>query len=192
MKEYRSGGWSPGLGEPEQETLVSIAEASVQWAVRPGETEFDFERFEVTPRLRHTAATFVTLLAQGRLRGCIGCLQPTDPLFRSVHENAVNAALHDSRFRPLSARELSGIEIKVSVLSPIREIPSVDALVIGEQGIILEKGASRAVYLPEVAKEQGWDREQTLSSLSAKAGLARDAWRTGCRFSVFESVVYTR
>ena len=74
-------------------------------------------------------------------------------------------------------------------MSPIRDIASIAEFKIGQQGIILEKGRYRAVYLPEVATEQGWTVEQTLSSLSMKAGLPPDAWREGTRFKVFESAV---
>jgi AmmeMemoRadiSam system protein A len=107
----------------------------------------------------------------------------------SVHENALNAALRDPRFAPVQSHELSVIAMDVSVLSPICDISSIAEFKIGQQGIILEKGRHRAVYLPEVATEQGWTINETLSSLSTKAGLPPDAWQEGARFKVFESVV---
>ena len=134
-------------------------------------------------------ATFVTLKIRGQLRGCIGSLAPVDALYRSVHENAINAALRDPRFDPVQAAELPRIEVDVSVLSPIRDIASIGEFKIGQQGIIMEKGLHRAVYLPEVATEQGWTVEETLSSLSQKAGLPSNAWKQGATFKVFESVV---
>ncbi|MDO9542363.1 MAG: AmmeMemoRadiSam system protein A, partial [Kiritimatiellia bacterium] len=134
-------------------------------------------------------ATFVTLKIKGELRGCIGSLTPAEPLYMSVHHNAINAALHDYRFRPVSKEELTAISLDVSILSPIRGIPSLDEFKLGQQGIILEKGMSRAVFLPEVAVEQKWTREETLTHLALKAGLERDAWKSGARFNVFESVV---
>ena len=134
-------------------------------------------------------ATFVTLKMGGMLRGCIGSLEPVAKLYESVHDNAVNAALKDPRFRPVSAGELPPLDVHISVLSPIVEIDSLDAFKLGEHGIILEKGRHRAVYLPEVAPEQGWSVDETLSSLSQKAGLSADAWRTNTSFSVFSSVV---
>ncbi|MDO9541906.1 MAG: AmmeMemoRadiSam system protein A, partial [Kiritimatiellia bacterium] len=106
-----------------------------------------------------------------------------------VHHNAVNAALHDFRLNPVSKSELPSISVDVSILSPIREIPSLDEFKLGQQGIILEKGMSRAVFLPEVALEQKWTRDETLTHLALKAGLERDAWKSGSRFHVFESTV---
>jgi AMMECR1 domain-containing protein len=79
--------------------------------------------------------------------------------------------------------------VDVSVLSPIRDLASIDDFKIGQQGIILQKGRYRAVYLPDVAPEQGWTVEETMASLSQKAGLPSDAWREGAQFKVFESVV---
>jgi AmmeMemoRadiSam system protein A len=110
-------------------------------------------------------------------------------VYLSVHRNAVNAATRDFRFVPVSADELPGIDVHISLLSPVRDIASADEYVLGRHGIILLKGRARAVFLPEVAVEQGWTRERTLSELSRKSGLDRDAWRDGARFQVFESVV---
>jgi uncharacterized protein (TIGR00296 family) len=89
----------------------------------------------------------------------------------------------------VTEKELERIDLHISILSPIRDIPSHDAFKIGEHGIIIEKGMYRAVYLPEVAVEQKWTVEETLSSLSRKAGMSPDAWRQGTRFRVFSSVV---
>ena len=188
MKEVRSGQWSPGLTDAEKETLFAIAADTLAWCVNRSRGDFSFESYTLTPKLKEMRATFVTLKEHGNLRGCIGSLAPVAPLYRSVHDNAINAALKDFRFRPVTAAELPDIELQISVLSPIEPIESIDAFVIGEHGIIIEKGMYRAVYLPEVAVEQGWNKEQTLSSLSRKAGMNADAWKSGCRFKVFSSV----
>jgi len=189
VKEHRSGSWTPGLTEGEKKTLFAIANDTLKWCVNGRQGEFDLSKYEITPLLKKEMATFVTLKIHGNLRGCIGSLAPEEALYRSVHNNAVNAALRDPRFSPVQTGELSRIEVDVSVLSPIRDIPAIADFKIGQQGIILEKGRYRAVYLPEVATEQGWTVEETLSSLSMKAGLSPDAWREGARFKVFESVV---
>jgi AmmeMemoRadiSam system protein B/AmmeMemoRadiSam system protein A len=189
VKEHRSGEWSPGLTEAEKKTLFAIARDTLKWCVEGGKDKFSFAAYDITPILKTDTATFVTLKIRGQLRGCIGSLAPVEPLYLSVHGNAVNAALRDSRFQPVRGGELSRISIDVSILSPIRDISSYKEFKIGQQGIILEKGSHRAVYLPEVAVEQGWTVAETLSSLSAKAGLAPEAWREGARFKVFESAV---
>ena len=189
MIEHRSGNWTPGLTEAEKKTVFGIANDTLKWCVSGGKGTFDFSKYEITPLLKKETATFVTLKIQGNLRGCIGSLAPVEALYRSVHNNAVNAAMRDPRFSPVQAGELLHIEVDVSVLSPIRDIPSSADFKIGQQGIILEKGRYRAVYLPEVATEQGWTVEETLSSLSLKAGLPPDGWREGASFKIFESVV---
>ncbi|MBN1673656.1 MAG: AmmeMemoRadiSam system protein B [Kiritimatiellae bacterium] len=190
IKEERSGDWSPGLTDAEKATLFDIARTTIAWCTgREAGGKFDFSGCALTDRLRENFATFVTLKKQGLLRGCIGSLAPVDPLYLSVHHNAVNAATQDPRFPPVEPDEVAALEIHVSVLSPITQIGAPDEFRIGQDGIIIEKGGRRAVYLPEVAVEQGWTREETLSSLSRKAGLPSDAWREGARFKVFQSVV---
>lgn len=189
VKEKRSGEWSPGLTEAEKQTLFAIARDTLRWCVQGKQGKFRFDAYTLTPLMQTNMATFVTLKIGGHLRGCIGSLAPVEPLYLSVHGNAINAALRDPRFAPVSPDELADIEVDVSILSPIRDIPSASDFKIGQQGIIMEKGMHRAVYLPEVAVEQRWSVQETLSSLSMKAGLGPDAWREGARFKVFESVV---
>ena len=189
MTERRSGTWTPELTAAEQSTLFAIARDTLNWCVGRRASPFAFGMYAVTPRMRQRMATFVTLKIAGRLRGCIGSLTPVEEFYRSVHGNAVNAALDDPRFPPVTAAEVPRLEVDVSILSPIRDIAALDEFRLGEHGIIIQKGLARAVYLPEVAPEQGWTVEETLASLSMKAGLAPDAWRRGAAFKVFESVV---
>ena len=187
--EHCSGTWNPGLSEKEKSALFAIAQDTLKWCVNKEGGKFGMEKYELTPKLKVATATFVTLKIKGELRGCIGSLAPSEPLYLSVHHNAVNAALHDYRFNPVGKAELPSISVDVSILSPIREIPSLDEFKLGQQGIILAKGMSRAVFLPEVALEQKWTRDETLTHLALKAGLERDAWQKDARFQVFESVV---
>lgn len=189
LTETRSGEWSPGLTAEAQETLFQIARDTLEWCVDARQGSFLFEDYVLAEALRKRMATFVTLKAGEQLRGCIGSLSPLAALFESVHDNAVNAALHDSRFRPIRREEVAGLSIHVSLLSPIVLLESIDGFKLGEHGIIIEKGRQCAVYLPEVAREQNWTREETLVSLSQKAGLPPDAWESGAQFRVFSSVV---
>jgi AmmeMemoRadiSam system protein A len=141
-------------------------------------------------RLQAPSGAFVTLKRDGRLRGCIGYIQPKKPLYQAVLENGANAAVNDRRFWPVASGELSGLEVEVSVLTPPEPIASYEDFRVGEQGIILRKDGRRAVFLPEVAAEQGWTREETLSHLAQKAGLGPDGWREGASFEVFTSRKY--
>ena len=189
IMENRSGEWSPGLDREEQAALFSIVSDTLEWCVRGGKGSFSFDGYGVTERMRVPTATFVTLKKKGDLRGCIGSLVPEAPMFESVHDNAVNAAIHDFRFSTVRADELSSLEVHISLLSPIESIADLNAFRLGEHGIIVSKTGCRAVFLPEVAVEQGWTKEQTLSHLSMKAGLTADAWQEGASFQVFSSVV---
>ncbi len=189
IEEKRSGDWSPGLTSAEREALFSIALDSLRHCTAGGGKAFAFDAYDCTAALQEPMATFVTLHKQGRLRGCIGTLSPEAPLYRSVHDNACAAALQDPRFEPLQETELPFLRVDVSILSPIEPVPSVSSICLGAHGIILQKRGRRAVYLPEVATEQGWTLEETLDSLSVKAGLVPEDWRQGASFQVFSSVV---
>ena len=196
ISEHRSGAWTPGLTDEEKATLFAIAKDTLAWCVNGAagamnkkKGPFPIESYTITSRLKADTATFVTLKIRGDLRGCIGSLAPVEPLFLSVHHNAVNAAMHDPRFSPVQSAELPDITVDVSILSPIKDIPNLDAFKLGQHGIILSKGLAHAVFLPEVAIEQGWTKEETLAHLSQKAGLSANAWRQDAQFQVFESVV---
>lgn len=141
------------------------------------------------PELREIRACFVTLKKFGDLRGCIGSVDADRPLAHAVWDKAQAAALEDWRFDPLDPDELDDLTLDVSVLTPAEPIESPLDWEVGRHGIVLEKAGRRALFLPQVAPEQGWDREQTLSALCQKARLAPDDWRSGAKLSRFESVV---
>jgi len=143
-------------------------------------------------KLRERGGCFVTLnTASGELRGCIGSIESPEPLGDNLRRNALNAAQRDPRFPPVEPHELPSLSIEVSVLSKPSQIGSAEEFEVGRHGIILELGQYHAVFLPQVAPEQGWNRETTLQYLSRKAGLPPDAWKhPQVRFSVFEAEVF--
>ena len=149
--------------------------------------EVDFETDEA---MRYPRGVFVSLYRDGDLRGCIGQIYPSSPLYRQVMVQAVQAALFDRRFPRVTVAELEEIDVEISVLDPPSSVPSAKSIVVGKHGIVLEKDGHRAVYLPHVASEQGWSLEETLSHLALKAGLAADAWKEGATFEVFEAQVF--
>jgi uncharacterized protein len=138
--------------------------------------------------LQQPGATFITLTQHGRLRGCIGSLQARQPLIENVRCNAVSAALHDTRFLPVTADELESIRIEVSLLSalqPIRFASEPDALKQlrpGMDGITLEYGDNRSTFLPQVWDSLPQPRE-FLAQLKVKAGLYVDFWDDDVRLS---------
>ncbi|MFO7820517.1 MAG: AmmeMemoRadiSam system protein B [Lentisphaeria bacterium] len=177
------------LEENDQSRLMELARESIR-AKLQSESPPTPDAESLNPVLREKACAFVTLHLQGRLRGCIGSLEPREALYKNVINNARNAAFSDPRFPPLSASEFEDIEIEISVLTPARPIGSPEDFIPGQHGIILKKGRAKAVFLPQVASEQGWDRETTLTHLALKAGLEPDGWRRGAKFEVFEAIVF--
>jgi MEMO1 family protein len=179
------------LSDADKQRLLKLARATLAYALDhrrlPTAEQLDIE---ITAAMKPVCGVFVTLNKRGRLRGCIGEIIPTRPLYKAIMTQAVNAGLNDQRFPPVHAAELSEIDFEISVLTPPKPVASTDEIVIGKHGIILKKAGRSAVYLPQVAPEQGWDVDQTLSHLSQKAGLSEDAWRSSATFTVFEAIVF--
>jgi AmmeMemoRadiSam system protein A len=122
-------------------------------------------------------ALFLTLRLGGQLRGCIGTLAPEGDLARTVPRFALRAAFEDPRFPGLTAAELPGCTIEISVLSAPRPVEHPDDVVVGRDGVMIELGGRRGLLLPQVATEWGFDRLTFLNELARKAGLPSDAWK---------------
>ncbi|MBW1878692.1 MAG: AmmeMemoRadiSam system protein B [Deltaproteobacteria bacterium] len=131
---------------------------------------------------------FVTLTKHGALRGCIGEIKARRPVWKAVTSRAVDAAIHDGRFPPVSAEELPELEVEVSLLGPTWQVPGPEAVVVGRHGVVVSSGLRNATYLPQVGPEQGWDRHTMLLSLLRKAGLPPAALE-GARIEVYEAQV---
>jgi AmmeMemoRadiSam system protein A len=142
------------------------------------------------PLLGEPRGAFTTLHLAGTLRGCIGYIEAVEALSRTIEETAVAAAFHDPRFPPLVAREYPLIDLEISVLSPLEPLADPADLVPGKHGLVVSRGARRGLLLPQVAVEQGWDRETFLSHTCLKAGLPPDAWRSGTSLEVFTACVF--
>ncbi|MBN1470605.1 MAG: AmmeMemoRadiSam system protein B, partial [Syntrophaceae bacterium] len=141
--------------------------------------------------LQQPRGAFVTLKKKGELRGCIGHMIADEPLGKIVGSMAIQAAFNDRRFSPLTAEELKDIEIEISVLTPMKKIASAADILVGRDGVLLSKDGRSAVFLPQVAPEQGWSREETLDHLCQKAGLDSGCWKKGAQFSTFQAVVFS-
>jgi len=180
------------LTDPERSALLKLARRSLVASVSGLHPRALTDGLRITARLKHRQGAFVTLKKGGRLRGCIGYIQPRAPLYQAVINNARNAALRDQRFPNVSVGELQDVEIEISALSVPREVSSHQDIVIGRHGIILAQGRRSATYLPHVATEQQWDRPTTLSHLSRKAGLPPSAWNDPrTRFRVYTAQVWS-
>jgi len=128
-------------------------------------------------KLNELRAAFVCLKINGKLRGCIGCTEPRDALYKVVRDMAVEAAFCDPRFAPLSQEELEHIHLEISVLTPLERIHDPSQIEIGKHGLVIRKGFHSGLLLPQVATENHWDREQFLEWTCNKAGLSIDAWK---------------
>lgn len=159
----------------EREELLKIARDSIKSFLttrKPPRIETE------NPKLKQKRGVFVTLRRGETLRGCIGFIEPIFSLYHAISECAISAATKDIRFPPVTEGELPRITIELSVLSPTKRVASVDEIKMGTHGVMVKKGLHHGVFLPQVAEETGWSKEEFLSQLcSGKAGLAPDAWK---------------
>ncbi|NMA43016.1 MAG: AmmeMemoRadiSam system protein A [Oligosphaeraceae bacterium] len=183
------------LTAEDKKLLLSFARRAITRALTERrECPADAFAAEASANMRRKMACFVTLnrRSTGALRGCIGEIRAFRPLYESVTARAQDAAFSDSRFSPLTAKELDDIVIEISALTPERSVSSYKDIIIGRHGMILSLHGRSAVFLPQVAPELGWDLETTLSELACKAGLPWDAWKSSAaKFSVFEAIVFS-
>jgi len=164
------------MDEAQHKTLLTFARETIRARLTGGEpppppaVEIEAARF---------GGAFVTLHNGRMLRGCIGRFGASASLAETVREMAL-AALDDPRFRshPVTAAELPELTIEISVLSPMRRTADPLSLELGVHGILIRKGDQSGCFLPQVATEQKWSKEQFLSHCCAgKAGLPPDAWK---------------
>ena len=169
------------LTKEEQKILLQIGRESMEHRVR-GQSLPALAEGALTPHLKENGASFVTLTIEGELRGCIGALEPYQPLAEDVREHAVAAALEDPRFPPVSPGELSRIQLEVSRLTLAQRLEYQDAgdllarLRPGVDGVILRDGPRRATFLPQVW-EKIPDKADFLDNLCYKMGAAPNTWR---------------
>ncbi len=179
------------LSKEDKKQLLALARKSLVYFLHNRRAP-DVSELNVTisDAMKCKRAAFVTLEEKSQLRGCIGDIFPRQPLYKSVISNAINAGVHDWRFSPVTEAEYNNITIEISALTVPVPIASADKIRIGIDGVVLKKNGSSAVFLPQVAPEQGWDVNQMLSQLSLKAGLPADAWKEGASFLVFQADVF--
>ena len=180
------------LSHQEKRILLEIARKTLISAVKYNTSpEINTENLNKFARLQKSSGTFVTLKKKEQLRGCIGNIFPNQEVYKAISRNTINSALFDRRFMPVTEPELDNIEIEISVLSDITPINGYNEYDVTKHGIIIRKGGASAVFLPQVATEQGWNREEALNHLCRKAGLPQNAWKeSGMLFSVFTADVF--
>ena len=165
------------MNDTQKQTLLKVARDTVEAIITGGaapKPESD------DPEINALCGCFVTLKNKGRLRGCIGRFVSDIPLIELIVEMAKASATGDSRFfaDPITADELDKLDVEISVLSPLIRTDQPLSLRLGVDGIYIKQGRASGCFLPQVATETGWTREEFLSyCCSHKAGLAADAWK---------------
>ncbi|MBP7088841.1 MAG: AmmeMemoRadiSam system protein B [Candidatus Omnitrophica bacterium] len=177
------------LDDKQKKKLLKIARSTIEHYLEKGEVlNVDVD----DPTLKKVFGVFVTLNKDGHLRGCIGNIIGHKPLYLGVRDMAIASAVEDPRFPPLNKSELPKINIEISVLSPLEKITDPDKIILGTHGVLVKKGFRSGVYLPQVATETGWSKEEFMNSLCAqKAGFESEAWKKGsCEIYIFTAEVF--
>ena len=179
------------LSDEEKRTLKEIAYNSIKDSLDgKGVTVANSSLFTLHSSLKEKCGAFVSLHKQGRLRGCIGHFGEDTPLYEIVAEMARAAAFEDPRFSPLHREELDDIDIEISVLTPMRRIQSLDEFELHRHGIYIRKGYRSGTFLPQVADEVNWTKEEFVSHCAQdKAGIGWDGWKDA-ELYVYEAIVF--
>lgn len=171
----------------DRKRLLSLAIQSIRVHLASGGTT---RPPQMTAAMEDRRGVFVTLRLKGVLRGCVGLVDRTSPLWIGVRDMAIAAATKDTRFDPVQLSELEGMGIEISVLSDLQRISGPEEVRLGFHGIYLKKKSRTGLLLPQVAREHQWGPEQFLDRTSMKAGLPREAWREGAEIFVFSCEVF--
>ena len=178
------------LTENEKKTLLLSARKTIENKL-DNNKNMSIMPAELTSILKSKCGAFVTLHKNGKLRGCIGRLIENRPLHEMIEEMAISAAFHDPRFEPLQKSELPDCQIEISVLSPLKMIEDISEIELGIHGIFIKDEYRSGVFLPQVATETGWNKEEFLGHCARdKAGLAWDGWKRA-KLYIFRATVFS-
>lgn len=178
------------LSTTDKKQLLNIARETIKAHVA------DKELPELKPEnysdvLKKNCGAFVTLHKDGKLRGCIGRFYAEEPLYKVVQEVAISSAVKDTRFTPVTTDEVDELEIEISVLTPMKKIESTDEIELGKHGIYIKKGYMGGTFLPQVATETGWNKEEFLGHCSRdKAGIGWFGWKEADVY-IYEAKVFS-
>jgi len=183
------------LSDSDGAVLVNTARKAVTEFLSNGnkiKLEPEFEK-----KFSFNSGVFVTLNKTGELRGCIGFPMPVKKLSRAIVDMAIAAATEDSRFSPVTIKELGDIVFEVTVLTQPIEIDVSDPaeylskIKVGRDGLIISHSFYSGLLLPQVPGEYGWNEEEFLQHTCLKAGLAKDFWKSGeAKIEKFEGIVF--
>ncbi|NLH48484.1 MAG: AmmeMemoRadiSam system protein B [Myxococcales bacterium] len=186
-----AGGAEDYLSADDKKELLQLARRTIEAYVKNGKT-VEFQ--PTSDALKKNGAAFVTLTkkADHQLRGCIGQIIATIPLWECVRDMAIAAATQDPRFSAVREREIQGLRIEISVLTPPVRIKDISEIQVGVHGLIMSKGWNRGLLLPQVPTEYGWDRNTFLDQTCRKAGMNAGCWRDpDTKIERFAAIVFS-
>ncbi|MEN8225612.1 MAG: AmmeMemoRadiSam system protein A, partial [Bacteroidota bacterium] len=177
------------LTDKDKADLIGIARLSMEEYVRSGKMP-KLNTSAFSDNIKLPCGAFVTLMKDGKLRGCIGTFDPSDPLYSVVQQMAVAASTRDHRFSKVKEEEFESIELEISVLTPMKKVGSIEEIELGRHGIYIKKGTSSGTFLPQVATETGWSLEDFLGHCARdKARIGWDGWKTADIY-IYEALVF--
>lgn len=179
------------LSEDEKNELLELAKLSLYEATT-NHKRVKIDESKISSKLKTPLGAFVTLNKNKNLRGCIGRFEPNQPLYEVVIDMAIAAAQHDTRFKRVTQDELKDIEIEISVLTPRKQISTLDEIKLGEDGIYIQKGSKHGTYLPHVATQTGWSVEEFVRSCAVdKAGISVSEIKDADVFT-YKAIVFSK
>ncbi len=177
------------LNDEQKKTLLKLARNTIENYIIKG----IMPRFENTDEVyRQEDGAFVTIHNKGKLRGCIGLIESKQRLYETIIEMSIEASRNDPRFDAVSEDELKDMDIEISVLTKPERAGGLDDIELGKHGVIIKNGFVSGVFLPQVATEQGWTKQQLMENLcEGKAGLRKDAYKDpATQIYIFEAEVF--
>jgi len=178
------------LSEEDKDQLLAIARSTLNDYIRHGKVPKVDEK-SLSGNLMAEAGAFVTLKEGGVLRGCIGRFTADIPLYQVIREMTVASSTQDYRFSPVQEKEIDRIDIEISVLSPMKRIHDISELKLGRDGIYIKKGSAAGTFLPQVALETGWSKEEFLGHCAQdKAGIGWNGWKDAELYT-YEAIVFS-
>jgi hypothetical protein len=177
------------LNDKDKKELLLIARNTIIEYVKNHKT-LEIDEKNLSPTMKTNCGAFVTLKKHGDLRGCIGRFDASEPLHKVVQDMAIASSTQDYRFPPVATDEIPELEIEISVLTPMRRINSIDEIQLGKNGIYIRKGPNSGTFLPQVATETGWTKEEFFGHCAQdKAGIGWNGWKDA-ELYVYEAIVF--
>ncbi|MCF8369616.1 MAG: AmmeMemoRadiSam system protein B [Bacteroidales bacterium] len=177
------------LNAEEKGQLLKIARNTIEAYLKTGDIPM-LNAGDYSKNLQTPCGAFVTLKKNHQLRGCIGLFSSEEPLVKVIQHMAIAAATQDSRFPPVTSKELPGLILEISILTPLKQIKDVAEIELGKHGIYIKKGYRTGTFLPQVATETGWGLEEFLGHCARdKAGIGWYGWKEADLFT-YEALVF--